>query len=337
MKPAVGEAGHAEASGDRRSPPPPPSPRTRADRRRPRLPTSRGSPRARPVHSSPSRAGRASGRARPRPRARSPGARAPGPTCRPGPPVIESTSGSGSRPAPRGRGDRGADRPRRPRDPDALARDALQRALPRRAVAGEPPGPARTAARDASSTGPRARRAQRDDAPSPERAAVDVRLAALERPGFARERKAPQRREPGARDRARHGAVAPLRRTARADLPVDEIRPVREPDGQMVAGSEIARRPARGRHDPQRLLASERLALLVDAEEGHAARRPATSSAPSRSPRGARVRAPLRHSRRRRGRRARSGSRSRGPGRCRTRCASRPATTRRPRPTSRRG
>src|SRR6185295_2164321 len=76
--------------------------------------------------------------------------------------------------------DRGADRPRRPRDPDALARDALQWTLPRRAIAGEPPGPARRPL-EMELDGPRARSAQRDDTPSPERAAVDVRLAALER------------------------------------------------------------------------------------------------------------------------------------------------------------
>ena len=126
------------------------------------------------------------------------------------------------------RGDRGADRPGRPRDRRRCSHATPgSGALPRRAVAREPPGRAPRPL-EVQLDRPRARRAQRDDAPAAERAAVDVRLAALR---AARARRASGKRQsvvsPALVTGLDHGAVAPSRRAARVDLPVDEVGPER--------------------------------------------------------------------------------------------------------------
>ena len=161
---AVGEARDAEARRDRRAPPPPPSRRRRADPRRRRRPSRRGSPPARRGRSSPSRAGRASARAHRRPRAPSRGATARGPSSHPGPPMIESTSGSALRPAPRGAATVARIGPAGPGIETCSQAIARQRPLPGRAVARQPAPAAGLLEVELDDAG--GRRAQRDDAPA---------------------------------------------------------------------------------------------------------------------------------------------------------------------------
>ena len=235
---AVGEAGHAQARGIGEPLPHGPVDAGELDPRRRRRPRRRGSPRARRGRSCAEPRGSGMSTRAPAAASTQSGSHGSGPQLAPGPPTIESTSGSALRPAPRGAATVARIGPAAPGIATCSQATPASGRCQARAVARQPARRCTRGRSRCSSIAPGVRGAQRDDPPAAGRVAVHVRprpcqlAPARRRAGSARARVCPATRQ---RARSRPPRPVPASGRCRVDLVVDEVGGVGQMQVQMAA------------------------------------------------------------------------------------------------------